>query len=116
VTMLMTSPRMFMVLGAPLGSHIQNLTFTNNVVSSPSGLAVTGTGAGAPCAFSGATNLARINSCMSSYNFTANALIGATTAWPTGNVYPYSTADLTLGFPSPGADMSAVNQATSGVL
>jgi len=116
VTMLLTSPRMFMVLGAPLGSHIQNLTFTNNVVSSPSGLAVTGTGAGAPCAFSGATNLARINSCMSSYNFTANALIGATTAWPTGNVYPYSTADLTLGFPSPGADMSAVNQATSGVL
>ena len=114
VTMLLTSPRMFMVLGAPLGSHIQNLTFTNNVVSSPSGLAVTGTGAGAPCAFSGATNLARINSCMSPYNFTANALIGATTAWPTGNVYPYSVANLALGSPNMGADVNAVSQATLG--
>ena len=114
VTMLMTSPRTFMVLGAPLGSHIQNLTFTNNIVSAPSGLAVTGTGAAAPCAFSGGTNAARIKNCVSSYNFTANALIGATSAWPTGNVYPYSVANLALGVPSIGADATAVNQATSG--
>jgi hypothetical protein len=114
VTMMLTSPRMFMVLGAPVGRHIQNLTFTNNVVSSPSGLAVTGTGPNAPCAFSGGTNVARLDSCVSSYNFTANALIGATTAWPTGNVYPYSTANLAIGSPSLGADANAVNQATLG--
>lgn len=114
VTMLLTSPRMFMVLGAPLGSHIRNLTFTNNVVSSPSGLAVTGTGHNAPCAFSGATNAARINNCVDSYNFTANALVGATTVWPVGNAYPYSAANLTLGPPSWGADVSAITQATSG--
>lgn len=114
VTMLLTSPRMFMVLGAPLGSHIQNLTFTNNIVSSPSGLAVTGTGSNAPCAFSGDTNLARINNCVRSYNFTSNALIGGTTSWPTGNVYPYSVANLALGSQSLGADVSAINSATSG--
>jgi hypothetical protein len=114
VTMLLSAPRTFMILGAPLGRHIQNLTFTNNIVSTPSGLAVTGTGVNAPCAFSGTTNLARINSCLSSYSFTANALVGATTVWPTGNVYPYSVANLALGSPSLGADLSAVNQATSG--
>jgi len=114
VTMMLTSPRMFMVLGAPLGKHIQNLTFTNNVVSLPSGLAVTGTGANAPCAFSGGTNLARINNCVSSYRFTSNALIGGTTAWPTGNAFPYSVANMALGTPTLGADVSAVNQATLG--
>src|SRR3954469_8341516 len=114
VTMILSSPRAFMVLGAPLGSHIQNLTFTNNVVSSPAGLAVTGTGPNAPCGFSGNTNLARIESCVSSLNFTSNALVGATTAWPTGNAYPYSVANLALGSPSIGADANAVNQATSG--
>jgi hypothetical protein len=114
VTMLLTSPRMFMVLGAPTGRHIQNLTFTNNVISSPSGLAVTGTGINAPCAFSGGTNLARINDCVSSYSFTSNALIGATTAWPSGNVYPYSAANLALGSSRLGADVGAINQATLG--
>jgi hypothetical protein len=114
VTMMLTSPRMFMVLGAPVGSHIRNLTFTNNVVSAPSGLAITGTGPGAPCAFSGNTNMARIESCVSSYNFTSNALVGASTAWPTGNLYPYSMANLALGSPSIGADASAVTQATAG--
>lgn len=114
VTMLLTAPRVFMVLGAPVGRHIQNLTFTNNIVSLPSGLAVTGTGPGAPCAFNGGTNAARINSCVSAYSFTANALIGASSAWPTGNMYPYSMANLALGSPSIGADTSLVNQATSG--
>jgi hypothetical protein len=114
VTMLLTSPRMFMVLGAPIGSHIQNLTFTNNIVSSPSGLVVTGTGPNAPCAFTGGTNLARINNCLSSYSFTSNALIGATTAWPSGNLYPYSVSDLALGSPNLGADINAVSLATTG--
>jgi len=114
VTMMLTSPRSFMVLGAPLGKHIQNVTFTNNIVSLPSGLVVTGTGANAPCGFDGDTNLARINSCLSSYSFTSNALIGATTAWPTGNLYPYSMANLAVGSQSIGADANAVNQATSG--
>ena len=114
VTMMLSSPRAFMVLGAPLGSHIQNLTFTNNVVSSPSGLAVTGTGPNAPCGFSGSTNLARIESCVSSLNFTSNALVGATTAWPAGNTYPYSAANLALASPSIGADANAVSQATTG--
>jgi Putative Ig domain len=139
VTMLLTSPRMFMVVGAPVGTLIQNLTFTNNIVSSPLGLAITGTGPNAPCAFNGATNLARLNSCIGPYSFTANALIGATTTWPTGNMYPYAGAD--VGFANYnngssgdyllmpgsfysnvgtdganlGADVNAVSQATSSV-
>jgi hypothetical protein len=115
VTMLMTAPRIFMILGAPVGSHIQNLTFTNNVVSAPSGLAVTGTGAAAPCGFTGGTNVERLNSCMSSYHFTANALIGATTAWPSGNTYPYSTTEL-VSSPNIGANVNAVQRAISGAL
>jgi hypothetical protein len=139
VTMLLTSPRMFMVLGAPVGTHIQNLTFTNNIVSSPPGLTITGTGAGAPCAFSGATNLARLNSCIGPYSFIANALIGATTIWPTGNLYPHTGADVGFAKYSKGnsgnynllprtsytnigtdgtnlgAAVDAINQATSGV-
>jgi Putative Ig domain len=114
VTMLLTSPRMFMVLGAPLGARIENLTFTNNIVSSPQGLTITGTGAGAPCAFSGATNLARLNSCVGPYSFTANALIGATTTWPAGNTYPYAVSDVALNSANLGADVNAVSQATSG--
>ena len=114
VTMLLTSPRMFMVLGAPVGARIQNLTFTNNIVSSPQGLTITGTGAGAPCAFSGATNLARLNNCVGPYSFTANALVGATTAWPTGNMYPYAVSDVALNSHNLGADVNAVSQATSG--
>jgi hypothetical protein len=41
-------------------------------------------------------------------------LVGASTAWPTGNLYPYSMANLALGSPSIGADASAVTQATAG--
>jgi len=115
VTMLLTAPRVFMILGAPLGSHIQNLTFTNNIVSAPSGLAVTGTGAAAPCGFTGDTNVSRLNSCMSSYQFTANALIGATTAWPSGNLYPSAGSEVRFA-ENVGADVNAVDQATAGVL
>jgi hypothetical protein len=88
VTMLMTSPRMFMVLGAPLGSHIQNLTFTNNIVSSPSGPAVTGTGAKAPCGFQGNTARERLESCAAPFRFEGNALAGADDTWPRGNFFP----------------------------
>jgi len=86
VTMLFTSPRMFMVLGAPLGSHIQNLTFTNNIVSSPSGLAITGTGAKAPCGFQGNTARDRLNSCAAPLQFESNVIIGTNDAWPRGNL------------------------------
>lgn len=88
VTMVMNSPRMFMVLGAPLGSHIQNLTFTNNIVSSPAGLAVTGTGGKAPCGFQGKTALERINSCVAPLRFERNALVGTDDNWPHGNFFP----------------------------
>jgi hypothetical protein len=91
VTMLLTSPRMFMVLGAPLGSHIQNLIFTNNIVSSPSGLAVTGTGAKAPCGFQGKTSVERLNSCVASLRFEGNALVGTNDSWPRGNFFPPDT-------------------------
>ena len=88
VTMLMTSPRMFMVLGAPLGSHIQNLTFTNNIVSSPGGLAITGTGAKAPCGFQGNTARERFESCAAPFRFEGNALVGSDDNWPRGNFSP----------------------------
>lgn len=88
VTMLLTSPRTFMVLGAPLGSHIQNLTFTNNIVSSPAGAAITGTGAKAPCGFQGNTARERLNSCVAPIRFEGNALVGTNENWPRGNFSP----------------------------
>jgi hypothetical protein len=94
VTTILTSPRIFMVLGAPTGTFIQNLTFTNNIVSSIPGLAITGTGDSAPCAFISSTNLARLNNCMAPYTFAANALIGATGSWPAGNWYPSSASEV----------------------
>src|SRR6185437_8201874 len=88
VTMLLTSPRMFMVLGAPLGSPIQNLTFTNNIVSSPPGLAITGTGAKAPCGFQGNAARERLKSCVAPLRFEGNALVGTNDNWPRGNFFP----------------------------
>jgi len=139
VTMLLTSPRMFMVLGAPLGSHIQNLTFTNNIVSSPTGLAITGTGEKAPCGFQGNTALERLNSCVASLRFQGNALIGTNGKWPQGNFFPQdvktikflsyqsgNAADYRLSQDSPhksrgtdgkdlGADVDAITKLTAGV-
>jgi hypothetical protein len=139
VTMLMSSPRMFMVVGAPLGSHIQNLTFTNNIVSSPSGSAVTGTGAKAPCGFQGNTARERLTSCVSPLHFEGNALVGTTDSWPRGNFFPedlkkmkFSSydaggyGDYRLSPNSPhknqgtdgkdsGADIDAVEKTTAGV-
>ncbi len=88
VTMLLTSPRMFMILGAPLGSHIQNLTFTNNIVSSPSASAITGNGPKTPCGFQGKTAGERLNSCIAPLRFESNALVGTNDSWPRGNFFP----------------------------
>jgi hypothetical protein len=139
VTMLLTSPRMFMVLGSPLGSHIQNLTFTNNIVSSPSGLAITGTGAKAPCGFQGNTARERLSSCIAPLRFEGNALVGTNDSWPPGNFFPQdlkkmkflsydsgTERDFQLSPDSPhrkhgadakdlGADIEAVVKAISGV-
>jgi hypothetical protein len=85
---------MFMVLGAPPGSHIQNLTFTNNIVSSPSGLAITGTGANAPCGFQGNTARERLASCVAPLDFEANVIIGTNDAWPKGNLTPRNPKEI----------------------
>lgn len=140
VTMLMASSKVTMILGATSGTRIQNMTFTNNIVSSLSGLAVTSPGATGPCAFSGSTNLARLNNCLLSYRFAGNSFIGANGTWPTGNKFPINGYD--VGFlnynngdggnyqlmsTSPyygatttdglnaGADVNAVDQAIAGV-
>jgi hypothetical protein len=139
VTMLLTSPRMFMVLGAPLGSPIQNLTFTNNIVSSPPGLAITGTGAKAPCGFQGNAARERLKSCVAPLRFEGNALVGTNDNWPRGNFFPQdlksvkflsydagSDRDYRLSPQSPhknrgtdgkdlGADIDAITRLTSNV-
>jgi hypothetical protein len=139
VTMLLTSPRMFMVLGAPLGSPIQNLTFTNNIVSLPSGLAITGTGAKAPCGFQGNSAHERLKSCVAPLRFEGNALVGTNDSWPRGNSFPQdlkkvrfltydagSDRDYRLSPQSPhknrgtdgkdlGADIDAITRLTSNV-
>jgi hypothetical protein len=94
VTMLFQSPTFFMILGGSTNASIQNVKFTNNIVTAKSGLVITGTGSPAPCGFYGATVSARMNSCMSSYSFSNNALPGATGAWPAGNYYPVDTASI----------------------
>ena len=94
LTMLFRSPTFFMILGGSTSSSIQNVKFTNNIVTARSGLVVTGTGSPAPCGFYGDTVLARIHSCISSYSFSNNVLPGATGAWPAGNYYPVDTASI----------------------
>jgi hypothetical protein len=142
VTMLMASPRITLIVGstgAPSGPYIKGLTFTNNIVSSLPGLAVTAPGPAGPCAFYGSTDLARLNNCLAPYTFAKNALVGATSIWPSGNVYPSSAlgigfinyssgsgGDYHLSQTSPyskaatdgsdlGANVDAVDQVTAGV-
>jgi hypothetical protein len=138
--MLLQSPKTFMILGAPLSSHIQHLTFTNNIISSPPGVAITGTGPKSPCGFKGLTNLERLNSCIASLHFEANVLIGGSNGWPHGNFFPRDPKDVKflnhnggkdgdyhLSPTSPykhagtdgkdlGADVDGVEKATAGVL
>jgi Putative Ig domain len=95
VTMLLQSPRMLLIFGAGVATPVRGVTLTNTIASTPPGLAVTGTGSQGPCAFYGATDLARINSCTAtSYNFLGNALIGASNTWPAGNTFPPSPLDV----------------------
>ncbi|MCU1272471.1 MAG: hypothetical protein JWN74_3765 [Acidobacteriaceae bacterium] len=95
VTMLLQAPRMFLILGAPVATPVRGITLTNTIASTPAGLAVTGTGSQAPCAFYGATDVARINNCTAStYRFVGNALVGASNTWPAGNTFPPSPLDV----------------------
>jgi hypothetical protein len=94
LTMLLESPRLLMLLGAPVDAPIHNLKFTNNIVSAPPGLAINGIGPNAPCGFRGSTNLTKLASCIAPYTFTANALIGAASTWPTGNHFPRTPQDV----------------------
>ena len=94
LTMLLQSPTFFMILGGATSASIQNVKFTNNIVTAKPGLVVTGTGSPAPCGFYGDTVSARIRSCISSYSFSNNVLPGATGTWPTGNYYPAQAASI----------------------
>lgn len=136
VTMLLQSPTWFMILGASATAPIQNVTFTNNIVTTAPGLVITGTDSATPCGFTGATDLTRINSCLSSLSFVANGLVGASGSWPSGNYFPpdttavgfadYNGGDYHLMSTSPyknaasdgkdlGADIDAVSQAIASV-
>jgi len=140
VTVLMASPKTFMVLGDMPTAPIKNVEVTNSIVSSLPGTVITAAGNGASCAFTGTSNLIRLQTCVRGPNVTANALIGASGVWPTGNFFPpdpsavqfadYSNGnggDYHLLPSSPyknkgsdgadvGANVDAVNQATAGVL
>jgi hypothetical protein len=138
ITMLATAPRGAFEMGAA-GTQQLGLSFTNNILSTPPGLVVTG-GGSSGCAFTSNTNFARLNACLvPNYHFASNALIGATNTWPTGNYSPDDTAsiqfvdyngggagDYHLLPSSPykgagtdgtdlGANIDAVNQAIAGV-
>lgn len=83
-TLLAQAPKMGFILGAA-GMQQLGVTFTNNIVSMPPGLVITGGGA-TGCGFDGNTDLLRLNSCLvPNYVFLSNALIGATGTWPIGN-------------------------------
>ena len=93
ITMLATAPRGAFEMGAA-GTQQLGLSFTNNIVSTPPGLVVTG-GGSSGCAFTSNTNLARLNACLvPHYQFQGNVLIGANNTWPTGNYSPYDTASV----------------------
>lgn len=94
VTMLLPSPRRLLILGAD-PKKLTGINVTNSIVSTAAGLAVTGTGSNGPCAFSGATDLARIDNCLATpYGFLGNVLIGANNTWPKGNSLPASPLDV----------------------
>jgi hypothetical protein len=140
VTMLLQHPQYLMILGAPLNDRLPNIVFTNNIVSTPSDLAITGTGPAAPCARGGQTNAEKWENCTSNGVFANNILIGATGAWPHKNVLLRSISE--VGFVShnsgrggdyhlaartrhklssndgrdPGADVDMVERATQGVI
>jgi hypothetical protein len=141
VTVLMRTPKVLLVLGDMGTQPMRGIAITNNIVSSLPGPAITATGSGASCAFSGIGALAKLNLCLGpDYSVTANALIGANGAWPAGNYFPpdpsavqfvdYNNGnggDYHLLPSSPyknagsdgadvGANVDAVSQATAGVL
>jgi hypothetical protein len=140
VTVLMATPKTFMVLGDMPTSPIQYVQVTNSIVSSLPGTAIIGSGNGASCAFTGTSTLIRLQRCLLAPKVTANALIGASGVWPTGNFFPpdpsaVQFADYRNGnggdyhlLPSSpyksagsdgadvGANVDAVNQATAGAL
>jgi hypothetical protein len=141
VTVLMATPKVFMVLGDTSTTPIRDVKVTNSIVSSLPGTVITATGNGGPCAFTGVGNLARLNNCLAlGYNVSGNALIAATGAWPAGNYLPPDPSavqftdyrngnggDYHLLPSSPyknagsdgtdvGANIDAVNNATAGAL
>jgi hypothetical protein len=139
VTMLLDSPRRFLILGAPDATPIRNVSFTNNVISVPADSAVAGMGPKIPCGFRGHTASERMTSCISSLHFEGNVLIGANDSWPRNNVsikddralkFAETKSDaadyhLAAGSPQkhsgtdgrdPGADVDAVDNATRGAL
>jgi hypothetical protein len=94
VTMLLQHPQHLMILGAPLDDRLTNFVFTNNVVSSPPDLAITGTGPAAPCAKSGQTNQQKWEDCTWHGVFAHNILIGASGGWPHQNSLDRSLDDV----------------------
>ncbi len=90
ITMLGTAPRGAFIIGAA-GTQQLGFTFTNSILSTPAGLAITGGSSG--CAFTSNSNLARLNACLvPNYQFNGNVLVGATNTWPAGNYSPMDTA------------------------
>lgn len=140
VTVLMAAPKTFMVLGDMSTAPIQDVKVTNSIVSSLPGTVITATGNGGSCAYAGTSTLMRLQNCLVAPQITANALIGASGAWPAGNYFPPNPSavqftdynngnggDYHLLPSSPyknagsdgadvGANVDAVNQATAGAL
>jgi len=140
ITEILNNEKTFLVAGTTPDNPIQNFTYTNNIATAVPGMAVQGSGPKAPCAFEGHTNVDRITRCATPYNFTANALIGASDAWPKGNFFPRDIKDVKfinhntgnggdyhLSGESPckhisndgrdlGADVDAVERETAGVI
>lgn len=134
-TLLSQNPKVAFLLGVA-GSQQLGFSFTDNIMSVPAGLVISG-GGSSGCAFTSNTNLARLNACLiPEYLFKGNLLIGATNTWPAGNFFPATPAAVmfqnfaggdyhlqpTSPFAGkgtdgkdPGADVDKVNQAVAGV-
>lgn len=97
---LSDSPKTAFILGSP-SLQQEDLTFTDNIVSFPSGLAILANAT--QCANTGITNLSRINACLKpAYQFGSNAMIGASNTWPDGNFFPDTIS--AIGFVDPNSD------------
>ena len=130
-----------LVLGNALNRPLAGFSWTNNILAATGGGIITTGGGSGNCAYPGYSGgpLGKLDRCFKNYDFAGNILIGSSGPWPKNNPTPatlanvmFSSSNLSLlrnlqllpaspfsnggtDGTSPGADITAVQAAISGV-